>query len=68
MLHPFNIVLNLVMTLPTHKIILLLLHNYNFAAIRSHHVSICVFQWSKATLMEGLSELQRSGMILMNAS
>jgi hypothetical protein len=56
------------MTLPTHKIILLLLHNYNFAAIRSHHVSICVFQWSKATLMEGLSELQRSGMILMNAS
>ena len=36
---PFDTVLHVVM-IPSHKIILLLLHNCNFATVRNHNVNI----------------------------
>ena len=39
MLCPFNTVPHVMVT-PNHNIILLLLHNYNFATIMSHNVNI----------------------------
>ena len=51
-LRPFNIVLHVVVT-SNHKIISLLLPNYNFAAVVNHNVNICVFWWSWATPVKG---------------
>ena len=39
MLRPFSTVPRVVVT-PNHKIILLLLHNYNFATVINHNVNI----------------------------
>jgi hypothetical protein len=40
------------------RIILLLLHNYNFATVMSHNINTPVYQWSLETSVKGLFEHQ----------
>ena len=46
-LQPLNTVPHVGVTSPTTiKLFWMLLHNYNFAAVRKHNVNTCVFQWT----------------------
>lgn len=46
---------------PTHKIMLLLLHNCSFAPVMNHNVNICVLCWSQATPVKASSFSTRKG-------
>ena len=53
MLWPFTI-LPYDVLIPKHKIILLLLHNCNFATVMNCNINLCIFSWSQLTLVNGL--------------
>lgn len=46
MLRPFNTVPHVLVTPPTIKLFLLVLHSYKFATAMNCNVNIWVFQWS----------------------
>lgn len=60
MLPASSTVLHVVVTPPTTKLFLVLLHNYNFATVMNYNVKISVFWWSQMNPVKRLVNPQRS--------